>query len=228
MKPGISGLRPPAEGKIIMENGTFYIYLICAALGGALMGCQFVMTLLGLGGDHDLDTDHGDMGGHDLHDVAHHDAAHHAGHEHHSSWFVGVLTFRTVVAAVAFFGLGGLAALMQQLGEPIAFVIALAAGAAALFLVAWMMRSLHKLQAEGTAKIDRAVGKIGTVYLPIPGQKAGAGKVHLNLQNRTVEYQAITSQETLPVGVKVVVVGVTGSDTVEVVPATAPGRVSHV
>ena len=32
----------------------------------------------------------------------------------------------------------------------------------------------------------------GTVYLTIPGQKAGAGKVTLCLQNRSVEYQALT------------------------------------
>src|SRR5262245_23354635 len=119
---------------------TYYLYLVCAALGGTVLACQFVMTLLGLGGDHDLSADH-DVGGHDFsHDVAH-DAAHGhhaAGHEHASSWFVGVLTFRTLVAAVTFFGLAGLAASMQNLGKPLELVIALAAGAAAMFMVAWM------------------------------------------------------------------------------------------
>ncbi len=204
---------------------TYYLYLVCAALGGTVLVCQFVMTLLGLGGDHDLAGDHGDVS----HDVAH-DAAHghhEVGHEAASSWFVGVLTFRTIVAAITFFGLGGLSAWAQNLEEPLGLVIGLAAGVAAMFLVAWMMRGLSKLQAEGTVRIDRAVGKIGTVYLPIPAQRAGAGKVQLNLQNRTVEYQAVTSQESLPTGAKVVVVAVTGSDTVEVVPATAPGRVTH-
>ncbi len=204
---------------------TYYLYLVCAALGGTVMVCQFVMTLIGLGGDHDLGGDHGDIG-HDVgHDVAH--GHHEVGHEHASSWFVGVLTFRTLVAAITFFGLGGLAASVQDIGEPLELLIGLAAGVAALFLVAWMMKSLARLQAEGTVRIDRAVGKIGTVYLPIPGQKAGAGKVHLSLQNRTVEYQAVTSQESLPTGAKVVVVAVTGSDTVEVIPATAAGRVTH-
>ena len=71
------------------------VYLVCAVVGGTVLVCQFVMTLLGLGGDHDAGGDH---------DVAH-DAGHHeAGHDHDSSWLVGVLTFRTLVAALAFFG----------------------------------------------------------------------------------------------------------------------------
>ena len=66
--------------------------------------------------------------------------------------------------------------------------------------------------------MDRAVGKGGTVYLPIPGQKAGTGKVLLNLQNRTVECQAITADKELPTGASVVVVAVISADTVEVAP----------
>ena len=64
------------------------------------------------------------------------------------------------------------------------------------------------------------MGKTGTVYLTIPGNRAGAGKVQLNLQNRTVEYQAVTSQEALPNGAKIVVTSVVSRDTVEV--ALAP------
>jgi len=60
------------------------IFMVCAGLGGALMVCQFLAGLLGLGGDH------GDAGGHDVghdfgHDAGHvgsHDAGHHdQGHD---------------------------------------------------------------------------------------------------------------------------------------------------
>ena len=54
------------------------------------------------------------------------------------------------------------------------------------------------------------------MYLRIPGAKAGAGKVHLMLQNRTVEYQAVTAGAELPTGAPVKVVAVVNSDTVEV------------
>jgi hypothetical protein len=90
------------------------------------------------------------------------------------------------------------------------------------------MNSLHKLKADGTIHIERAVGTTGTVYLRIPGQKAGTGKVTLKLQNRTVEYQAITAHDELPTGAKIVVLGVVSPDTVEVGPVPSTERAAHV
>lgn len=202
---------------------TFYI--ACAAVGGTLLVCQFVMGLVGLGGDHEFG------GGHDLsadHEIGHADGHADHGHEGAQAWFVGVLTFRTLAAAVTFFGLGGWLAMRQEpFSGPQSLLFALVAGGAALFAVAWLMRSLSRLQAEGNVRIERSVGKTGTVYLPVPGKKAGVGKVQLNVQNRTVEYQAVTSQEPLPTGAKVVVVGVVSSDTVEVAPSESGGS-NHV
>ena len=63
-----------------------------------------------------------------------------------------------------------------------------------------------------------ATGSTGTVYLAIPGERKGAGKVLLTLQNRTVEYQAVTSRGALPTGAPILVVDVVGPDTVDVVP----------
>lgn len=190
------------------------LYLICAALGGTLLVCQFVMSVIGIGDHHDVGGPDADLD----HDVHHGD--HSAGDEHSHSWFVGVLTFRTVVAGLTFFGLAGLAANASgEMSPPLALLVALAAGLGALFLVASLMKGLHKLRAEGTVRIDRAVGRNGTVYLRVPANRSGTGKVQLNLQNRTVEYQAVTARdEELPTGAKVVVVGVISGDTVEVAP----------
>src|SRR5262245_24724577 len=201
----------------------FWFYLVCLLLGATLMVCQFVLSLIGIGDHHDTDA------GHDFHDVSSHDAhhdAHHGDHEHQASWFVGVLTLRTIIAALTFFGIAGLAGYGKL--DPVPnLAVAVAAGVGALMLVATMMKSLHKLRAEGTARIERSVGQRGTVYLTVPGQKSGVGKVTLSLQNRTVEYQAVTPREPLPTGSKIVVTGVVSSDTVEVVPATENGSATH-
>lgn len=204
-----------------------YIYIVCAAVGGTIMVCQFLMSLMGIGGDHDASGHHD--AGHDVGHDAHHGDGHHHGHESTSDWLVSMLTFRTIVAALTFFGLGGLLAYTREdLQGPMSVGIGLAFGLAAMLLVAYLMRALSRLHAEGTARIERSVGKTGTVYLPVPAQKAGIGKVHLNLQNRTVEYQAVTSQNQLPTGAKIVVVGVVSTDTVEVAPANESGRTSNV
>jgi hypothetical protein len=182
-------------------------------LGGTVLVCQFVMTLTGLGGDHDLAGDH-DVG-HELdHDHTQGDA-----HEHGSSWFIGVLTFRTIVAALTFFGLAGKFGMASDYSPTQTLLIAIAAGVAALFLVAWMMQALVRMKSEGTIRIERAVGASGTVYLTVPANKSGTGKVTLTVQERTMEYQAVTSEQNeLPTGAKVVAVAVIGPGTVEVAP----------
>jgi hypothetical protein len=192
-------------------------YLVCAIVGGTVMICQALLNLLGLG-------DHHGLGEHEVHTGDHHDVT----HEQESSWFLSVLTFRAVVAALTFFGLAGLAAQARELEPGLGLGVALATGAGALVLVGTLMRSLHKLRADGTVRIDRAVGKSGTVYLTVPAQKAGLGKVTLNLQNRTVEYQAVTPECELATGTKVRVVSVVSADTVEVVGAIEVERAPHV
>jgi hypothetical protein len=75
---------------------------------------------------------------------------------------------------------------------------------------------MHKLNVDGTVRIERSVGCRGNVYLKVPGTRAGRGKVHVNVLNSTQEYQAVTASAELPTGSPIVVVGVVGPDTVEV------------
>jgi uncharacterized protein (DUF2126 family) len=190
-------------------------YLICAAIGGTLIVCQFVLTLFGLGSDHDMgghdgDVGHGDVGGHDS------AGDHHGGNGHDSTWFMGVLTFRTLSAATAFFGLTGIIGQRAELEPFVTLLLALAAGAGALFLVSWIMRLMVRMNIDGTVRIDHAVGCRGTVYVTIPSAHEGQGKVQVSVQNRTLEYKAVTAQGPLAPGVKIVVVRVAAPDTVEV------------
>jgi membrane protein implicated in regulation of membrane protease activity len=207
------------------------IFFWCAVVGGTIMVCQFGLTLMGMGDGHGdfhaggidsggggVDFHHGGIGV----DAGHSDAAGHQTDHHDSTWFFGVVTFRTLVAAVAFFGLAGMWAAEEQVPQIGVLAIAVAAGVAAMFGVYYVMRSLTRLDSEGTLRIERAVGKPGTVYLPVPANKGGAGKIHMKLQNQLIELQAMTAADRLPVGATVMVTGVLGPDTVEVaVPKTA-------
>jgi hypothetical protein len=177
------------------------VFLICAILGATLLVCEIAAGMLGFGHDHDTDT-----GGDTDHDHG----------DGHGNSLLGMLTVRTLTAAVLFFGLGGMTALYYGADELSAFGVACGSGLLALYLVALAMRSLKGLKSDGTARIDRALGTTGTVYLRVPGSKAGSGKVHLTLQNRTVEYQAVTAGAELPTGKPIKVVAVVNSDTVEV------------
>ena len=177
------------------------LYLICAIIGGTILVGQFLLSLVGIG--HDVD----------------HDVPAHVDSDHGSSWFAGILSLRAITAAIMLFGLTGMWATAAGRDLTISLAIAVAGGLASLLLVGQMMRFLHGLAEEGNTQIENSVGRPATVYLTIPAKLASAGKVQLELQNRTVEYQAVTAHsDPLPTGSRVVVVAVVNSDTVEVAP----------
>ena len=193
---------------------------------------QFVLTVIGLGGEAfdidlpgDLDTDV-DFSGDGTFGIDT-DAASNAGGHVDSSWLFGVISFRTIVAALAFFGLSGMMAQSAEYGTLPTLGIAIAAGLAAMYGVYFLFESLRKLKADGTARIQNAVGRHGTVYTSIPADQSGTGKIQLNLQNRTMEYLALTSGHALKPGAKVVVTDVITSNTVEVEPVLESERNHH-
>jgi len=190
----------------------YSFFLVCAGVGGTLVLLQFLAGAFGFGGDHADGADHHGFGEHD------HD---HGGDHGDGNWFLGLLTFRAVCAAITFFGLGGLVASYYDLPTTAQLGCAFAAGFAALYLVATLMKALYKLKADGTVRVQHAVGQTGTVYLRVPGQRSAPGKVTLALQNRTVELEAYTAGDELPTGTPIRVVAIVGPNSVEVAHAHA-------
>ncbi len=220
------------------------LYVICAAVGGTALVCQFLLSLFGLHGHHDVPGDMpDDVGGDFGHDVAHDVGGEHADpasadHDPHGSTSIfRVISVRTVIAALAFFGLTGLAANSADLSTPSTLILSLAAGVGAMYAVHWLMQQLFRLRADGTVRLQRAIGATGTVYIKVPPREQGAGKVLLTLQNRTVELKAVTAGEELPTGTQVIVSRMAGTEVVEVErlaktgnPAASPRKdeVTHV
>lgn len=209
------------------------LFLIAAVVGGTVMVCQFALTLFGMGGDdadgglgHEsvdvgIEGNFGDIG--DLSgDVAneHHNTWSNAAdgvHHHDSSWLFSVISFRTLIAAAAFFGVAGRAALALGTSDLAALLLALAAGWGAMYGMYWLMRSVFRFASSGNERIGNAVGRRATVYIPIPANGQGKGKVQVSIQNRIVEFQAVTDEgERLRTGEPVEVIAVDGSDLVRV------------
>lgn len=204
------------------------IFLFFAVVGGTVLVFQFVLTLIGLGSDGDVpddlpddipddvsfDADVATDAGHGSHDVS---------HAHDSSWLFGIISFRTLVAAAAFFGLGGLAAYSAGWTTLLQVGTALVCGAVAMVAVHGVMKMLGKLGDDATVRIHKALGQEGTVYVPIAAGKERPGKVQLKLQNRLMEYEAVTAGERLATGARVRVVAIRGN-MLEVEPAGLPAQ----
>ncbi len=191
------------------------LFLTCLAVGGVVLVAQLVLSLVGIGAD-------GGEGEHGFAKELGHGPAHAPGHHGGGAdALMGLHLFsvRSISAAVAFFGVGGLAARALGVPTPFAALVGLVTGMAASVATAAAMRAMLRLERDGTVRLAGAVGASATVYVPIPGAGGGAGKVLLTLQGRTVECQAVTSDSrVLPTGTSVTVVDVPAGDLVEVVP----------
>lgn len=181
----------------------FTFFLLCAIAGGAVLLVQLLGAVLGLGGDEldgpDLDVDAGD--------------------DSHSGILFGLISFRTLVAALTFFGLFGL--LGNSLGLPpvVQVTIGSMGGMVALLIVWWLMRTMRQLGQDSTIRLEAAIGSEATVYTSIPGASRGSGKVMLNFHGRVEEYAAMTAYpESLTSGTRVRIVNVHGGSTLEVEP----------
>jgi len=191
------------------------IFTLCALLGGTILVLQFLMTLTGMAGD-DLGVDVPDDI--DVPDDFDLDGDNHGGQSHYdSNWFFGVLSFRSVVAAIAFFGICGMIAHSAGIFNPfVELFIGLLGGVIAMFVVFWLMLGLKNLGEDGTIRIQDAIGKVGTVNVAIPPNKSAAGKIQITIQNRLVDYAAMTTGDKLQTGTSVEVVGLLGESTLEV------------
>lgn len=173
------------------------VFAISAAVGATLIVCQFLLSVLGIGSDHG--------------DVSHSESGEPVD-SHGSSWLFGKLTLRTIAAALAFFGLTGMAARKAELHDGEVLFLAVAAGLGAFVLVSWSLDFLTRLNFEGTVTIDQSVGLSGSVYVAIPGANHGAGKIHVRVSGRTLEYKAQTAGPGLATGTPIRVVAVVGHD----------------
>src|SRR5690348_4420159 len=101
MMDGLSVPVPLSGGPSVSKGPVMEtVYTVCAVVGGTILVCQVLMSLLGLGGEHDF-------GGHDVgHDFhvgdshvgdTHHGDGHADDHDHGTSRFLSLLSFRTVV-----------------------------------------------------------------------------------------------------------------------------------
>lgn len=208
-------------------------YRWCAILAGTVLFGQFLLSLLGIGGDHHdgLDHDTGinpgglDHGGLDQVEMDHDglDGGDHGG-DHAGDMqdghqdeirFASLLSFRALVASLAIFGLTGIAA-SREYDPALAFSMATAAGITVLFAVGWLMNTFYGLATDGTIHIEQTMGMPGRVYVKIPAESQGQGRVTVLVGERTVEFQAVTPQEELPTGTSVIVTNVLNDKLIEV------------
>lgn len=175
--------------------------LYCIAFPASLLLLlQIILSLFGLGhGDGDfnvsdtsgLDTDTGTPNLGDL-DVPDGSAGADSVGDVGGDPSLRLFTFQGIVAFFTLFSWTSIVCIQSQVPAALALVIGFAVGTAALLGVAKVFQLAGRLQSNGTISLRNALGKTGVVYIRIPRQGEGQGKITMTIQERFSELDAIT------------------------------------
>ena len=178
---------------------------------------QTVMTFLGaadIGGDFDINTDTDfsgdipdvdggavDAGGTDIDGTSGHSG-------------IGLLSFRNLVNFCLGFGWTAVLLRGEISSSAVLFILATIVGVGLVAGVMLLFKWISGMQQSGNIDVFKsAVDCVGKVYLAIPAERAGQGKVQITINNSVREYDAVTDGAALPTGSDIKVVEVLNAST---------------
>ena len=172
-----------------------------ALVSSVLFVIQFVLSLIGLDSDTDVDVS-GDIDGDFSLDAD-----------------FTVFSLRSIIAFFTFFGWMGVISLNGGTSLINSLIFSTLSGLAAMFLVAYMMWTFSKLGESGNLLLENAIYNTGEVYLPIPAEsEKGVGKISIMVDGALRELEAKSSGLALPTGTPIKVIDITRENVLIVEP----------
>lgn len=157
---------------------------------------QLIMTFMGLSDDGNID-DVDDIGFDDGFDSSFH-----------------LFTIRNFITFFTVFGWTGITMSNLGISKGITILVSIIAGLIVMGIVAGLFYSITRLTESGNIKIKNAIGATGEVYIPIPENKNGVGKIQISIQGSIREIDAMAKGERLATGTYVKVVEVLNNNIV--------------
>lgn len=117
-------------------------------------------------------------------------------------------SIRNLINFLLGFSWSGIGLYAHIAAKPILLTVALSVGAAMVYFLFKAMQAIVRLGRDQTIQTADAIGRTGTVYLTVPAQRSGKGKVSVSLGGVLKEYEAVTDGPTLPTGQAVTVAGI--------------------
>ncbi len=110
-------------------------------------------------------------------------------------------TFKNLVGFFTIFGWVGVGCVRNGVDTNLTFVISTVCGLLMMVIMASIFYFMSRMEEDGTMKFSNAIGRMGEVYMRIPANGQGFGKVQINVQGTVRELDAINADaEDLPTG----------------------------
>ena len=122
---------------------------------------------------------------------------------------MNLLTFRNLVNFCLGFGWTAVLLKDQIRSQGLLMAVAVLVGIGLVALILYLFKWVSSMQQSGTINVYKsAVGCQGKVYLTIPGERKGEGKVQITIAGAVREYAALTDSDTLATGTPIKVIEV--------------------
>ncbi len=173
-----------------------HVYWIIAIVFTLLFIALYGLSLLGIDSDSAADTD------------LNVDLDHEVSHDFSVDKEFSAFSIRSIIAFFTFFGWTGVYFLSSGYRLPLATGLSFLAGGAAMVVVAYMIFKFAQMEKSGTVNVLDALENTGEVYLSIPPELEGRGKIHIVVDGALHEFEAETKGQMLPTGSQVKVIDI--------------------
>lgn len=189
-------------GELFAQYGAMQLLLQifwgCAVVASLIFLVQMVLTLIGMdSSDMDVDFDGAntmDLGG-----------------------GLNLFTIKNFIGFLVGFGWAGVCFYNSITSSILLILVAVIVGLLFVGIFVVIYKQTKKLEHNGAFQIDEVKGTTVSVYLRIPAQGSGKGKVQVSQNGSVHELDALTDGEEIPSGAKVKVVEIVDNETVKVV-----------
>lgn len=127
-----------------------------------------------------------------------------------------LFSFRNLINFMLGFGWSGIVFVPHISSPFLLLLITTACGAAFVAVFFLVIQQLMKLSEDNSFKIENTINHQGSVYIPIPANKSGTGKIQISVKGSMHELNALTNGDRLESGTLVRVIQVAGDSMVEV------------
>lgn len=180
-------------------------YWVLAGTSSVVFLLQMALTFIGLGdtdASFDFDTDVDASAGDTL-DVG---------------GALQLFSVRNIINFLLGLGWGGIC-LSSFIGNRLLLALAaILTGVVFVVVFFFVLKKMRRLESNGAFRIADSVGQVCDVYLRIPAQRGGQGKVQVSFSGSVQEIAAVTDGDAIPSGSKVRVLDLVDEHTVRVVP----------
>lgn len=108
-----------------------------------------------------------------------------------------LFTIQGLVAFFAVFSWVSIISVSSGTYPALGIMIGLILGFAVMVAIAKILRASRRLTENGVIDIKNCLGQTGTVYIPIPSNANGHGKIVMDVQGRFCEFDAINCSDTV-------------------------------